>query len=164
MSMYPTSDYTFAGHNNFSNRIEIAIYKGTKPLEGTYFNNLDEFSNLVCKVNNISPIKFNNLPSDTKVEMYYVNENGGSKYLNLKYGYTTQYEAFIYSSDLSGLYKSISDSLISYGYKESYTTSKGNVCFAYIDSTKNVSSYLFIIKDSSKNYIRIMDGVGGVDF
>lgn len=164
MSMYPTSDYTFAGHNSFSNRIEIAIYKGAKPLEATYFNNLDEFSNLVSKANNISPIKFNNLPSDTKVEMYYVNENGGSKYLNLKYGYTTQYEAFIYSSDLSGLYKSISDSLISYGYKEAYTTSKGNVCFTYIDSTKNVSSYIFIIKDSSKNYIRIMDGVGGVDF
>ncbi len=163
-SMYSTNDYTFSGHSDFTNRIEIAIYKGSKPLSTNYETNLDNFSKELSKFYGMDEIKFSGLPNDTKVEMYYADSDYERQSDNLDYGYYGINEAFIYSKDLTKVYDSLVKSLTDYGYEESFTTSKGNICYNYVNSDENISSYLFIIKDSSKNYIRIMDGVGGIDF
>lgn len=159
MAMYSTDDYTYAGHKEFTNRIEIAIYKGTEPLSTTYLDNLNEFGKRFGEKNGVDALTFN-LPANTKVEMYYCADKD-IKYSFLEYGYLYQDEAFIYSDSLNETYNAIISSLEAQGYKLSTTTTKGNVCYVKQDS--NISAYIFIMK-SDKGYIRLIDGVGGLDY
>lgn len=159
MAMYSTDDYTYAGHKEFTNRIEIAIYKGTEPLLTTYLDNLNEFGKRFGEKNGVDALTFN-LPANTKVEMYYCADKD-IKYSFLEYGYLYQDEAFIYSDSLNETYNAIISSLEAQGYKLSTTTAKGNVC--YVKQDGNVSAYIFILK-SDKGYIRLIDGVGGLDY
>ena len=159
MAMYSTDDYTYAGHKEFTNRIEIAIYKGTEPLSTTYLDNLNEFGKRFGEKNGVDALTFN-LPANTKVEMYYCADKD-IKYSFLEYGYLYQDEAFIYSDSLNETYNAIISSLEAQGYKLSTTTAKGNVC--YVKQDDKVSAYIFIMK-SDKGYIRLIDGVGGLDY
>ena len=159
MAMYSTDDYTYAGHKEFTNRIEIAIYKGTEPLSTTYLDNLNEFGKRFGEKNGVDALTFN-LPANTKVEMYYCADKD-IKYSFLEYGYLYQDEAFVYSDSLNETYNAIISSLEAQGYKLSTTTVKGNVC--YVKHDGNVSAYIFIMK-SDKGYIRLIDGVGGLDY
>lgn len=159
MAMYSTDDYTYAGHKEFTNRIEIAIYKGTEPLSTTYLDNLNEFGKRFGEKNGVDALTFN-LPANTKVEMYYCADKD-IKYSFLEYGYLYQDEAFIYSDSLNETYNAIISSLEAQGYKLSTTTAKGNVC--YVKQDGKVSAYIFILK-SDKGYIRLIDGVGGLDY
>ena len=159
MAMYSTDDYTYAGHKEFTNRIEIAIYKGTEPLSTTYLDNLNEFGKRFGKKNGVEALTFN-LPANTKVEMYYCADKD-IKYSFLEYGYLYQDEEFVYSDSLNETYNAIISSLEAQGYKLSTTTVKGNVC--YVKHDGNVSAYIFIMK-SDKGYIRLIDGVGGLDY
>ena len=159
MAMYSTDDYTYAGHKEFTNRIEIAIYKGTEPLSTTYLDNLNEFGKRFGEKNGVDALTFN-LPANTKVEMYYCADKD-IKYSFLEYGYLYQDEAFVYSDSLNETYNAIISSLEAQGYKLSTTTAKGNVC--YVKQDGKVSAYIFILK-SDKGYIRLIDGVGGLDY
>ena len=159
MALYSTDDYTYAGHKDFTNRIEIAIYKGTEPLSTTYLDNLNEFGKRFGEKNGVEALTFN-LPANTKVEMYYCADKD-IKYSFLEYGYLYQDEAFVYSDSLNETYNAIISSLEAQGYKLSTTTVKGNVC--YVKQDGNVSAYIFIMK-SDKGYIRLIDGVGGLDY
>ena len=158
MAMYSTNDYTYAGHKEFTNRIEIAIYKGTKPLATTYLDNLNEFGKRVGENNGIDAITFD-LPENTKVEMCYCADRD-IKYNFLEYGYLYQDEAFVYSDSLNDTYNAIISSLEAQGFKLSTTTVKGNVC--YSKTIDNSTAYIFIMKNTG--YIRLIDGVGGLDY
>lgn len=159
MAMYSTTDYTYAGHSEFTNRIEIAIYKGTAPLSTTYLDNLNEFGKRIASIYGIDDLTFD-LPEGSQVEMYYCATQ--DKYRFLKYGYLYQDEVFVYNKDsLNETYEAIINSLTSQGYKLSITTEKGNACYA--KSGPNGDSYIFVMK-SDKGYIRLIDSVGGVDY
>ena len=41
LATYPTTDYTYSGHSEFTYRIEILIYKDINPLSTLYETNLD---------------------------------------------------------------------------------------------------------------------------
>ena len=96
-----------------------------------------------------------------QVENYPALTNGGYDYLY--YGYFYSYNAFIYSSSLEQAYQDIIQGLTNAGYTLQNTTAKGNVCYGK-QTESGLGSFVFIIKETQKGYIRIMDGVGGLDF
>lgn len=153
LALYSTDDYTYLDHDEFTNRIEILIYKGTSPLETKYENNLDYFSNYI-KENYDIDLTFN-ITSEIKVENYYHFANSSSF---ISYGYYFQYQIFIYVYSVNDTLTEIQQSLLNSGYSLSYTTSKGNYCYV------NGSSYIFVMPNQELGYIRIIDGIGGVNF
>lgn len=166
MAMYQSSDYTFSGHSEFTNRIEILIYKGEKPLSSHYEYDLNGFSSYIKKLNGFGEFSVNFTIEDTKVENYPALEDGEG-YSYLYYGYYYEYNCFIYSSNLKTTFDDIIRGLEEAGYKLSTTTSKGNVTYEKASSNEggySYSSFVFIMKEYEKGYIRIMDGVGGLDY
>lgn len=160
MAMYPTSDYTFSGHNLFQNRIEVLIYKAASPLQTHYEENLNDFTNYMGSI--ITGGGFSvTFSTPVQVENYPALTNGGYDYLY--YGYFYSYNAFIYSSSLEQAYQDIIQGLTNAGYTLQNTTAKGNVCYGK-QTESGLGSFVFIIKETQKGYIRIMDGVGGLDF
>lgn len=159
MAMYPTSSYTFAGHNRFTNRIEVLVYKGENPLSTHYENNLNDFSNYMNETYGSGSFNVN-FSVETKVE-YYRALPDGKGYDYLYYGYYYEFDAFLYSKDLNATYNDVIKGLTDAGYSLSTITEKGNVCYSKpTDSGYGV--FVFIIKEDG--YIRIIDGVGGLDF
>ncbi len=161
MAMYSTSDYTFVGHNEFTNRIEILIYKSTKPLETKYESNLNTFTNYLETLNPDSGFEVN-FSKDIKVESW-LEINDNIKYNYIYYGYLFEYNAFIYSTDLNQTYSDLIDGLVSSGYVYGTTTQKGNVTY-YKNLNNGNTSFIFIMKETDKGYIRLINGAGGIDF
>jgi len=153
LALYSTDDYTYLGHDEFTNRIEILIYKGEKPLATSYDDNLDYLCNRV-KTNYKVDLSFN-ISGSISVENYYEVNNSSSF---ISYGYYFQYQLFVYTSTVTVTLNEIKQSILDSGYELSYTSSKGNYCY------KNGDSYLFIMPKVEAGYIRIIDGVGGINF
>ena len=157
MSMYPTSDYTFLGHKNFNNRIEIMIYKGSEPLSATYQTNLDDlFKSMEYYQNGAELPKFN-FPSDTKIEMVYGLE-GDEQFNYTYYGYFMDTNAFIYSSSIGKVYDALVEGLKEAGYSYQYSSEAGNDTYAC------GSAYVLLMKNTDRNYVRVINDIGGVDF
>lgn len=159
MAMYSTDDYTFTGHSLFKNRIEILIYKAKEPLQTKYEDNLNGFANYVESLNEGGGFSVS-FSSPVKVENYPALADGKG-YDYLYYGYYYEYNVFIYSSSIEETYQDIVKGLTEAGYTLSNTTSKGNVCYGK-QTDSGYGSFVFIMKE--KNYIRMIDGVGGLDF
>ena len=162
MAMYASSDYTFTGHDEFTNRIEILIYKATEPMTTKYENNLDAFSHYLESLNPGGSFKVNFTVSDTRVESWPAADDN-VKYDYLYYGYYYEFDVFVYSSNLTQTYIDIVNGLIESGYSLSGTSSKGNETYAK-PSSNGYGSYVFVMKETQKGYIRLIDGVGGIDF
>lgn len=162
MAMYASSDYTFTGHDEFTNRIEILIYKATEPMTTKYENNLDAFSHYLESLNPGGSFKVNFTVSDTRVESWPAADDN-VKYDYLYYGYYYEFDVFVYSSNLTQTYMDIVNGLVESGYFLSGTSSKGNETYAK-PSSNGYGSYVFIMKETQKGYIRLIDGVGGIDF
>ncbi len=159
MAMYSTNDYTFSDHGLFKNRIEILIYKAKEPLQTKYEDNLNGFADYMESLNDGGGFLVS-FSSSVKVENYPALANGKG-YDYLYYGYYYEYNAFIYSSSIEETYQDVIKGLTEAGYTLSNTTSKGNVC--YVKQTDNgYGSFVFVMKTSG--YIRMIDGVGGLDF
>lgn len=161
-AQYPTSDYTFVNHSSFSYRVEILIYEGNEPMSTLYTDDLTNFISL-C-VSEVGRFEWK-LPSQYKAEIYYQDENSQSKIID--YGYTFNTDAFIYPSSISDL-----DNLYNYcisvfeqnGFEFSYTGKKG-VCYVYKkDPNEQYGFAVYIMKDSSRGFVRIINSIGGIDF
>jgi len=164
MAMYASSDYTFAGHDEFTNRIEILIYKATQPLTTKYEENLNGFADYLETLNPGGRFSVN-FSVDIKVESWPTADDQ-VKYDYLYYGYFYEYNVFIYVSDkeqLNQAYDDIVQGLVASGYKLSGTSSKGNATYSK-PSSNGYASFVFLMKETEKNYIRMIDGVGGIDF
>lgn len=153
LALYSTDDYTYVGHDEFTNRIEVLIYKGSEPLAPNYDTNLDYLCEFE-KENYGIDLSFD-ISSAIKVENYY-EVDGGSAFID--YGYYFQYQLFVYTSSVSTTLGEIQEGLTESGYELSYTSSKGNYCY------KNDDSYVFVMPRTSSGYIRIIDSVGGSNF
>lgn len=162
MAMYASSDYTFSGHDAFTNRIEILIYKATEPMTTKYESNLEAFSNYLETLNPGGNFKVNFTINDTKVESWPVADDQ-VKYDYLYYGYYYEFNVFVYSSNLTQTYTDIINGLIASGYSLSGTSPKGNETYIK-PSTNGYASFVFVMKETQKGYIRLIDGVGGFDF
>lgn len=160
LAQYPTSDYTFYGAGEFTNRIEILIYKGKEPLSTQYTASLDGFASAINEEYGAN-LKIT-LPDNCKVETYYEAKNSHEF---VYYGYCYNMDSFIYADDLTSVYNSIVSSLAASGYELSTTSEKGNVCYGKTCTNENGQeqvSYISIIKGSS--YIRILNSILGESF
>ncbi len=156
-----TDEYTFADHNLFKYRYEVLVYKSTEPLSAVYSENLDNFTTYMGEKYGDTSLKIE-LPKDTKIEEW-PDAGNETNYTYISYGYLFGYNVFLYSSDLKGVFDTLTASLEKQGYTLSNTTAKGNVC--YTKKTGNglmEYSYIFVMKTDS--YVRLIDSTGGIDF
>ncbi len=168
MVMYPTSDYTFLNHGDFAYRIETMIYKGTAPMGTVYQDDLDEYFSIFNERNGVSnAIPKISLPEGSKVEMVYALPiDTMEQYEYTAYGYFMDMNAFVYpasASSLDATYTAITDGLKAAGYTLYNTTEKGNEVY-YSDQTDDYGAYIMLMKDSSRKFIRLLEGIGGIDF
>lgn len=158
-AQYPTTDYTFSGHDSFKYRVEILIYEGEKPLETKYTNNMNEF------VASCTSSYFDwTLPDEYKAEIYYQQE-GDAATRFYDYGYTFNTDAFIYPNSISELdncYKYVISVFESHGFTFSFNGNKG-VCYSYIDEVTKYGEFVYIMKDD-RGFVRIINSIGGIDF
>jgi len=153
LAIYATDDYTYLGHDEWKNRVEILIYKGTEPLTPKLGDDLTNLSAFVKDHYGVD-VSFS-FSGDVSVEEYY-EVAGGNAYID--YGYYFVYNCFVYASSVATTLSDIRKSLLDSGYALSSTTSKGNECY------KNGSSYIFVMPREEDGYIRLIDGVGGTNF
>ena len=168
MVMYPTSDYTFLNHSDFAYRIEIMIYKGTAPMSTLYQDNLDDYFTIFNDRNDVTNgLPTFALPEGTKVEMVYALPlDTMEQFEYTHYGYFMDLNAFVYpasGSTLDATYTSITDGLKAAGYTLYNTTEKGNEVY-FLDQTDDYGAYIMLMKDTSRKYIRLLEGIGGLDF
>lgn len=163
MASYPTSDYTFYGHSSFNTRIEISIYKGLAPLSTKLENNLDGFVSHITKNN--KDATFSVAFENGETVENYPSLDGGSAYEYIYYGYNYDYNSFIYTSNITKTNETIVSSLLEAGYVLSSTTQKGNETYVKQKDINDFNAtYVFILKNTEGNYIRLINGLGGVDF
>ncbi|MDD7316671.1 MAG: hypothetical protein PUG55_04495 [Bacillales bacterium] len=160
-AQYPTTDYTFAGHNTFNYRVEILIYEGTEPMKTNYETNLSEFvSYCVGESGAFNWV----LPNQYKAEIYYPQTDlVGNRFYD--YGYTFNADAFIYPnsiSDLDNCYNYVINTFTSHGFVHSYDGNKGS-CYSYTDTENQYGYFVYIMKDS-RGFVRIINSIGGIDF
>lgn len=161
---YPTSDYTYYGHKKFDYRIEMVVYKGDNPILPTTSDNLGEFVGGINQEYNTGLSI--TLPAGSKVEMW-PSGTGDNIYDYVSYGYLWTVNAFIYpgtGKTVSDVYDAIIDGLKASGYsKPEYggDTDAGNERY-FKESDGLLGSYVLIIKKDS--YVRLLNGLGGVDF
>ncbi len=168
MVMYPTNDYTFLNHGDFAYRIEIMIYKGTAPMSTLYQDNLDEYFTIFNDRNKVTNGLPNfSLPEGTKVEMVYALPlDTMEQFEYTYYGYFSDLNAFVYpssNSTLDATYTAITDGLKKAGYTLYSTSEKGNEVYL-LDQTDDYGAYILLMKDTSRKFIRLLEGIGGVDF
>ncbi len=162
MALYPTTDYTFAGHDAFQNRIEILFYKGDAPIYPDYQSDLSEFfSEFARKEGLTGDLPEVDLPEDAKVELWY-GLDGMEQYSYLYYGYLSDVNAFVYTSSVEEAYASIVDGLKQAGFVLDSTTPKGNE--VYVNRDTKFGSYILLFKDAARGLIRLKQGGAGLDF
>ncbi len=166
MALYPTSDYTFLNHNNFSYRLEVLIYKGKEPLSTLYETNLDSFFERFNELNGVkSGIPSFSLPTDTKIEIVdCFDREDMAQYDYTYYGYFMDLQCFLYTSNLNDAYNSLVTGLKNAGYTYYSTSPKGNECYYLEGENPNEDYGSFILLMKGSNYIRILEGIGGIDF
>ncbi len=168
MVMYPTSDYTFLNHGDFAYRIEIMIYEGSAPLNTVYQDNLDDYFTVFNSRSEVtSGLPKFSLSEGTKVEMVYALPiDGMEQFEYASYGYYMDLNAFVYSSSSSSLdatYAAITDGLKDAGYTLYGTSEKGNETYC-LDQADGYGAYITLMKNTSRKFIRLLEGIGGVDF
>ncbi len=162
LAQYPTTDYTFLNHSDFTNRVEVLIYKGKQPLSTLYETDLDSYFQDFNQRNGLSgDIPSFSLPVDTKVEMIYAFDTDDmDQYDYTRYGYYSYLQCYVYTKELSTAYTAIVDGLKKNGYTYYSTSEKGNECYA--KEGEGDTAFVLLMKGST--YIRILEGLGGIDF
>ena len=158
VAAYPTTDYTYSGHDEFQYRLEILIYKSDRPIEVPKYDNLDA---LLEKIEYSDPgFKYSiDLPDDVEIEVW--SDLRDYRLSPVTYGYGGRDEAFIYTEDVDGVYNSIMEGLIASGYKKSYEHDHSS---GYSKTIGKDTQYIFVLKEPDKGYVRLMHSVGGVSF
>lgn len=159
IAMYPTTDYTYAGHNLYSYRVEVLIYQKTEPLSTYYEPNLDAFMEEICSISPDAVFQVS-LPEDAKIE--YLKPSG--TYAFVEYGYYLDAELFIYSSDVEAVYQALVQGLENAGYNYAYSGQKSDLYRKVIDPNSYTNSDILLMKDESRGFVRVINGIGGVDF
>ncbi len=163
MASYPTSDYTFLNHKDFSTRIEMYIYKGSAPLSTLYSSSLKDFFLGYNEENGLSDLPDPSLPSDAKVEIIYpLSYETDQLWDYTYYGYFFQYECFLYTSKVAEAYEAIVAALLESGYKYYSTSQAGNDSYLNESGSDGTGSFILLMKKSG--YIRILGDIGGIDF
>lgn len=157
--MYPTTDYTFVGHNLFTYRVEVLIYKGAAPLSVIYESNLDGFMEEVCSTFEEAAFSVT-LPEDAKIE--YLKSSHSYDFVN--YGYYTDAQLFIYSSDVNAVYQALVDGLEAAGYSFAYSGVKSDTYQKVIDPNTFSNASIVLMKDEQRGFVRVINGIGGTDF
>ncbi len=160
MAVYPTTDYTYAGHDLFTYRVEVLIYKGETPLSTIYENNLDGFIEEVCLDYGEEAAFSVSLPTDATIE--YIKSSHTYDYI--EYGYYTDAELFIYSSDVNEVYQALVDGLEAAGYVFAYSGVKSDTYQKAIDYNSYSNANICLIKDEQRGFVRVINGIGGTDF
>ncbi len=164
MASYPTSDYTFLNHSDFSTRIELYIYKGSSPISPVYNDSLKEFFLEYNELNSLSDLPEVSLPANSKVEIVYALPYDSTEVWNYTtYGYYMDLNCFIYTSNVNAAYEAIVKALKESGFELYSTSEAGNDCyFKEGENSDDYGSYILLMKKAG--YIRMLDGIGGVDF
>ena len=157
IACYPTTDYTYGGHDEFEYRIEVLLYAGEEPLKIKTYTDLSVLSSIYAKID--SSLDYNSLvelPQGTKVEFW-----GKYEGWTVKYGYGSCDEIFIYSSDLDKVFKDIRDALVEVGFeigldRDTRATFSKSTSAGYI--------FMGLMKESAKGYVRVLNSVLGVSF
>ena len=158
VASYPTTDYTYTGHSEYQFRLEVLIYKGNKPLEIPTYDNLDVLEAKYASIN--EEFGYNiNLPADLKIEVW--NDLKNFNLAKVDYGYGCRDEAFIYTTDIEGVYTAIEEGLVASGYIKSYSKTYS---MSFKKTINGETMYIFVLKEPDKGYVRFMHGVGGIDF
>lgn len=158
IACYPTTDYTYAGHDEYEYRLEVLIYKGSKPLSIKTYENLDFLSDLYAAIDPslaYSPV----LPEDAVVEIWRDLED--FRLSPVEYGYGCRDEAFIYTSDVDGCYDAIKEAMVAAGYRIS---SERKMSVSFTKTVNGTDYYAAMFKEPEKGYVRFMNDVLGVDF
>ncbi|GEM_PF-2379060 len=161
---YPTTDYTYAYHDKFNYRIEVAIYEGTEPISTQWTNDLTDFVAGGCKDRKDGGFELK-IPDYAKAEVYMRDED-----VDLSFGYSFNGNAFVYPSDatkLDELFSYICDAIDTNGIPYSYTTKKGTKVFFYsvqLEDNSYDSACFSVMKNEERGFVRIIDSIAGVDF
>lgn len=157
VATYPTSDYIYTGHKRWSYRTEILLYRGTSPLEIPSYSDFSKLGNERSSIDEslcYSP----DLPSDAKVEVW-ENENN---YDLLKYGYGQRNEAFVYSSDLDGVFESIKSSVLAAGYTISPYYDEYTEMLQFEKVYEGKYYYVYMMK--TDRFVRVINDLIGCSF
>ena len=100
------------------------------------------------------------LPEDAKIE--YLKPSG--TYAFVEYGYYLDAELFIYSSDVEAVYQALVQGLENAGYNYAYSGQKSDLYRKVIDPNSYTNSDILLMKDESRGFVRVINGIGGVDF
>lgn len=158
VASYHTSDYTYAGHNEWQYRLEVLIYQADEPMKITTYNNLDVLMNKFKVIDEELAYSIN-LPSGTVVEVW--NNLNDFKFTKVDYGYGCRDEAFVYSDDVENLYSIIKTGLENSGYTKTFEKTKSA---AYSKTVGDETKYIYLLKEVDKGYVRIMHEMSGYDF
>ena len=159
LATYPTTDYTYSGHSEFTYRIEILIYKDINPLSTLYETNLDNF--IDCYVERtFEQASFEvNLPEGVQIERL---KKLNSDFIN--YGYYYVDEVFIYYNNLDEIRSSIINGLEQAGYILSSVGSKSETYMKTNEDNSLSNAFITILVEKDKGYIRLFEGIAGIDF
>ena len=158
IAVYETKDYTYTGHDQWNYRIEIVFINGNEPMTINTYNNLDKLTDIIKASNPIAYFT-PTLPSDAVVE-YWLEEGGNILDRDVYYGFGSRNEAYVYTSQVENCYNAIVESLLEAGY-----VSWGSTSNVYVIHDDEDNSYLVtLIKETSRGFVRVIQGTGGVDF
>lgn len=158
IACYPTTDYTYTGHDEYEYRLEVLIYKGPNVMSIKTYDNLDFLSDLYA-ADDESLAYHPELPSDAVVEIWRDLKN--FKIVDVEYGYGCRDEAFIYTNEVENAYETIKEDMVEAGYRIS---SERNYSVSFSKQFNGQEYYIFMMKCPDKGYVRFINGVGGVDF
>ena len=158
IACYPTSDYTYTGHDQYEYRLEVLIYKGPNVMSIKTYDNLDFLSDLYAK-DDASLAYSPELPSDAVVEIW--RDLHDFSIVDVEYGYGCRDEAFIYTAEVESAYEMIKEGMVEAGYK---ITSERTYSVSFSKKFNGQDYYIFMLKCPDKGYVRFMNGVGGIDF
>ena len=157
LACYPTTDYTFTGHDKFAYRMEVLVYKADKPFEIKTYNDIRVLADKFAAVDpSLDYAKNLQLPEDIRVEYW---ADTGLK--NVSYGFNTRDEVFIYGDDLDSIWNSIISSLEESVFNKSYQT---DTRFSYSTYLNGNGYYFSGMFEKEKGYIRVMNDLLGVSF
>lgn len=161
LSVYPTSDYTFSGSEEFTFRIEVAIYKESDYKAPTFLTDTSAFkAQVIADLGAEAGFELT-LTGGSYYEIYRMTKNAST----IDYGYGYSSDVFFYPGEetsLGGLLKVLESAIVAGGYSLLMTTAAGNDVYNQTLSDGSMA-FLYVIKNKT-NCIRILIGVGGTRF
>lgn len=157
VAMYPTTDYTYTGHDEFLYRLEILIYTG-EPMSVTTYDDLSVLQDLYKDTNRDLAYEID-LPEDAVVEVW--RNLGDYKLAPVTYGFGHRDEAFIYTDYVEEAYEACKEGVLEAGYKV-VIEKENSILFS--KTVVGISFNIFVLKEADKGYVRFMNDIGGLHF